>query len=245
MATRKARPRRPARRFRVNPDATWRFTGHSSSDSFVRMSILRLFRSFCILLAGFAPLCGVALAKVRISIDLSAQQLTAIRGDESVVWKISSGRRGYETPTGHYKVYRMEPDHHSDEYDQAPMPYSMFFSPRGLAIHGTYERGLGRPASHGCVRLSVANARRLYDWISADGGEGGGAEVEIYGQTPGRGRATADADRAAGRDDPGLYGRPGRRAADDAPDRTAAPSPARIRERFIDPFDESVESVWR
>jgi hypothetical protein len=209
------------------------------------MSIPRSLRLLCILLAACVAPSGVALAKVRISIDLSAQQLTATRGDETVIWKISSGRRGYETPTGHYKVYRMEPDHHSDEYDQAPMPYSMFFSPRGLAIHGTFERGLGRPASHGCVRLSVANARRLYEWISADGGEGGGAEVEIYGQTPGRGRAIADADRAEGREETGLNGRRARRTAEDAPDRAAAPAPARLRERFIDPFDESVESVWR
>jgi hypothetical protein len=72
---------------------------------------------------------------------------------------------------------RMEADHHSDEYDQAPMPYAIFFSPRGLAIHGTFERGLGRPASHGCVRLAVGNAQKLFEWVEQQGG----AQIDIVG----------------------------------------------------------------
>lgn len=128
-----------------------------------------------------------AAAAVRIRIDLTAQRLQAVTPQgETVTWKISSGRRGYETPTGNYSVMRMEADHHSDEYDQAPMPYSMFFSPRGLAIHGSYERGLGRPLSHGCVRLAVPNARQLFEWV-----EKHGATVEITGGAGGGGRAIA------------------------------------------------------
>lgn len=120
-----------------------------------------------------------AQATVRITIDLSRQRLTAARsGGETVVWKISSGRSGYETPTGHYSVMRMEADHYSDEYEQAPMPYAIFFSPRGLAIHGSFERGLGRPASHGCVRLSVANAQKLFEWVEEQG-----ATIDIMGET--------------------------------------------------------------
>ena len=137
-----------------------------------------------------------ASAKVQIKVDLDTQRLTAVRDSgETVVWKISSGRSGYETPAGHYSVYRMEPDHHSDEYDQAPMPYAMFFSPRGLAIHGTSERGLGRPASHGCVRLSVDNARQLYDWVEKDGG----GVVDIVGDAKiaSRRGGRAEAERAA------------------------------------------------
>lgn len=124
-----------------------------------------------------------AQATVRISIDLSSQRLTATRGGETVVWKISSGRAGYETPTGHYSVMRMEADHHSDEYEQAPMPYAIFFSPRGLAIHGTFERGLGSPRSHGCVRLSLANAQKLYEWVEEQG-----ATIDIVGGTRSAGR---------------------------------------------------------
>ncbi len=144
-------------------------------------------------LMGAAP----AQATVRISIDLSTQRLTAVRNGETVVWKISSGRSGYETPTGRYSVMRMEADHYSDEYDQAPMPYAIFFSPRGLAIHGSFERGLGSPRSHGCVRLAVNNAQKLYEWVEAQGG----ATIEILGRTPAGGsergrdrRVTPDAE---------------------------------------------------
>lgn len=128
-----------------------------------------------------------AQATVRISIDLSSQRLTATRGGETVVWKISSGRAGYETPTGHYSVMRMEADHHSDEYEQAPMPYAIFFSPRGLAIHGTFERGLGSPRSHGCVRLSLANAQKLYEWVEEQG-----ATIDIVGGARSAGRGFRD-----------------------------------------------------
>ncbi len=204
--------------------------------------------SLALLMAASLTAAGAA-AKVQINIDLAAQQLTATRkGGETVVWKISSGRPGYETPAGHYTVYRMEPDHKSDEYDQAPMPYSMFFSPRGLAIHGTYERGLGRPASHGCVRLSVANAKKLYEWIAEDGGETGGAEVEIVGVTPGgrrgKDRDGADRDQISGR----AGGDTGSRRRDGATDRPSTNrnvnSPAGPA-RSGDPFEDMVDSVWR
>lgn len=161
-----------------------------------------------LLLLGFASLSGPAVASVQIRIDLSTQRLAATAPNgESVSWKISSGRRGYETPTGSFKVYRMEADHLSDEYDQAPMPYSMFFSPRGLAIHGSYERGLGSPRSHGCVRLSVNNARQLYEWVDKYGGT-----VEIYGSAPaGGGRKQRVAGRERESDDTYVEDRPRRR----------------------------------
>lgn len=200
-------------------------------------AVLKQFSPTAILLATTLA-AQAAWARVQITIDLSAQQLTATRKNgESVVWKISSGRPGFETPTGHYTVYRMEPDHKSDEYEQAPMPYSMFFSSRGLAIHGTYERGLGRPASHGCVRLSVANAKKLYDWIVEDGGETSGAEVQILGATPGGRRGK---DRAA-------VGAPERDPHHET-DRSAPQREAnkpRAPARNDDPFEDMVDSVWR
>jgi lipoprotein-anchoring transpeptidase ErfK/SrfK len=125
-----------------------------------------------IALAAAAP----ALAKVEIVVDLGRQRMTVKKQDgEMIVWKVSSGRPGFETPTGVSNVQRMDAEHLSDEYDQAPMPYAIFFY-RGLAIHGTYERGLGRPASHGCVRLAIDNARELYSWV-----EQYGAKIEIAG----------------------------------------------------------------
>ncbi len=134
-----------------------------------------LLRAFVIVVA----LCGLAapaLARVEIFVDLSRQRMTVRKPDgEALVWKVSSGHSGFETPTGVFNVQRMDAEHFSDEYEQAPMPYAIFFS-RGLAIHGSYERGLGRPLSHGCIRLSVQNARDLYSWV-----EQYGATISIAG----------------------------------------------------------------
>jgi hypothetical protein len=117
-----------------------------------------------------------AAARVKINIDLNAQEMTIIKGDgDTLVWKVSSGREGFETPTGSFTVQRMDANHFSDEYDQSPMPYSIFFSD-GVAIHGSRLGGLGHPASHGCVRLSVPHARLLYSWV-----ERYGASIEISG----------------------------------------------------------------
>jgi hypothetical protein len=129
-----------------------------------------------VLLFAISAYSAPAFAKVEIHVDLNSQRITVVKNHEKpIVWKISSGREGFETPTGSFIVQRMDADHLSDEYDQAPMPYAIFFS-RGLAIHGSSERGLGRPASHGCVRLSVEHARELYGWV-----EQYGASIEIDG----------------------------------------------------------------
>ncbi len=152
----------------------------------------RLFTSAVLLVA----LAGAAAAKVEIRVDLDRQRMTVVKNDEKpIVWKISSGRAGFETPTGSFIVQRLDADHFSDEYDQAPMPFAIFFS-RGLAIHGTYQGGLGRPASHGCVRLSVDHARELYDWVEQYGGSieisGHGANIaELRNNAPPRPRRPA------------------------------------------------------
>ena len=133
--------------------------------------MLRKLSRILLLLAALACSGAPALAKVEIRVDLGRQRITVVRNHEApIVWKISSGRPGYETPTGRFIVQRLDADHFSDEYDQAPMPYAIFFS-RGLAIHGTTQGALGRPASHGCVRLSVDHARDLYEWVEQYGAE--------------------------------------------------------------------------
>jgi hypothetical protein len=64
----------------------------------------------------------------------------------------------------------MEADHFSKEFDDAPMPHSIFFTREGHAIHGTGSEGqLGVPVSHGCVRLSRANASTLYALVEEQG----------------------------------------------------------------------------
>ena len=114
---------------------------------------------------------GAAQAKIAISIDKNAQTMTvAVDGVERYRWPVSSGLPAYETPNGSFKTFRMEEDHYSKEFDDAPMPHSIFFTKVGHAIHGTDSvNRLGSPASHGCVRLSRANAATLYALVQKDG----------------------------------------------------------------------------
>jgi lipoprotein-anchoring transpeptidase ErfK/SrfK len=110
-------------------------------------------------------------AAVLITIDKSAQRMTVeVDGTRRWTWPVSTGVRNYETPSGSYKAFRMEKDHFSKEWDEAPMPHSIFFTMKGHAIHGSYQtRRLGRRASHGCVRLSPANAAKLYALVEQQG----------------------------------------------------------------------------
>lgn len=112
-----------------------------------------------------------AQAAVQISIDKDTQTMTvAVDGVTKHRWPVSSGLPSYETPNGSYKAFRMEEDHYSKEWDDAPMPHSIFFTKKGHAIHGTdVVKRLGNPASHGCVRLSRANAATLFALVKADG----------------------------------------------------------------------------
>ena len=110
-------------------------------------------------------------ANIMIIIDKGAQSLSVIvDGDWRWVWLVSTGRKGYATPEGSYKAFRMEEDHYSREWDEAPMPHSIFFTEQGHAIYGTYEvRRLGTPASRGCVRLSTQNAAKLFALVRQRG----------------------------------------------------------------------------
>jgi hypothetical protein len=112
-----------------------------------------------------------ALADIQITVDKAAQTLTVARDGEVLHrWPVSTGRVGRFTPSGSYQAFRMEKDHYSREFDDAPMPHSIFFTKRGHAIHGSFEtRKLGRPASGGCVRLAPENAKVLFDLVKAEG----------------------------------------------------------------------------
>ena len=108
-----------------------------------------------------------ASADLLIKIDKTAQRMTVtVDGKQLYDWPVSTGGGGYDTPIGSFKPFRMEIDHRSEEWDDAPMPYSIFFTKIGHAIHGTNEqRNLGYPVSHGCVRLSVKNAAALWELV--------------------------------------------------------------------------------
>lgn len=120
------------------------------------------------LMLGVAPQ-GLA-ASLTASIDISAQTMTVKRHGRVIHrWPVSTARRGYVTPRGTYRPTRMHKMWHSRKYDMSPMPYSIFFR-GGYAIHGTGEvRKLGRPASHGCIRLRTSNAKKLYSLVKQAG----------------------------------------------------------------------------
>ena len=88
-----------------------------------------------------------------------------VGGVPQYTWPVSTARKGYYTLRGDFRPTRMAVVYYSRKYDNSPMPHSLFFK-GGFAIHGTeYIRSLGRPASHGCVRLHPANAAVLYSLV--------------------------------------------------------------------------------
>jgi lipoprotein-anchoring transpeptidase ErfK/SrfK len=105
-----------------------------------------------------------------IDIDLAKQQLTVKTGGAvRHTWPVSSGTQEFPTPRGAFRPQWMAKLWHSRKYDDAPMPHSIFFN-EGVAIHATTATGrLGRPASHGCVRLSPANAATLFALVTRHG----------------------------------------------------------------------------
>ena len=138
-----------------------------------------------LLAAALAQPCAApAHADVLATIDKTTQRMSvAVDGDTRYVWPVSTGRPGYDTPNGTYHPFRMEADHFSKEWDDAPMPHSLFFTKIGHAIHGSLDtKHLGSAASHGCVRLSPQNASTLYALVEAEGLKD--TTVVVAGRTP-------------------------------------------------------------
>jgi hypothetical protein len=105
-----------------------------------------------------------------LNTDLGAQRLTVIEnGKTKYTWAISSGRRGFATPTGTFQPQWASRIWYSRQYEYAAMPNAVFFH-RGTAFHGTSAVGLlGQPASHGCVRLAPGNAAALFKLVHKHG----------------------------------------------------------------------------
>lgn len=124
----------------------------------------------CMVFAGLMLTASQAFASVRVSVDISSQRMHVyVNGALRHVWKVSTGRGRYRTPTGTYSPQRMHRRYYSRKYHGSPMPHSIFFR-GGYAIHGTnHYRALGRRASHGCVRLSRGNAARLFSLVRRHG----------------------------------------------------------------------------
>ncbi len=109
--------------------------------------------------------------RVDIVISKVNQKMTVrVDGEIEYEWPVSTGAPRYETPSGVFRPFRMEADHFSKEWDDAPMPHSIFFTGEGHAIHGSFHvKSLGRRASHGCVRLEPNNAAVLFALVQSAG----------------------------------------------------------------------------
>ena len=124
-------------------------------------------------------------SSILIAIDKTTQKMSVfIDGTKKYDWRVSTGRPGYSTPSGTYTATSMNEIWYSKEWDNAPMPHAIFFMTDGHAVHGSYEvKSLGRPVSHGCVRIAPKNATTLYALVEKNGLKN--TQVALSGVTPG------------------------------------------------------------
>ena len=173
------------------------------------MRVLRLIALLAAFTVSLLTFGQAAHADLLIQIDKSTQRMTVtVDGEQLYDWPVSTGGPSHDTPSGTFRPFRMEIDHYSEEWDNAPMPYSIFFTQTGDAIHGTYEqRHLGRPVSHGCVRLSPKNAAIL--WALVKRQKMADTMVVLSGAVPDAGEAEGAGDRQTPRIvDDARYGAP-------------------------------------
>ena len=99
--------------------------------------------------------------EARIVIDLLTQTVYAYRGEQLVgATSMSSAKRGMVTPLGFWSVLEKKRFYRSRKYDNAPMPFMQRIDKYGIAFHGGANPGF--PASHGCIRLPMKFAEKLY-----------------------------------------------------------------------------------
>jgi len=102
-----------------------------------------------------------ASGETKVVIDLLTQRFYVYRGEQLVgMSTISSGKKGKETQLGFWAVRTKKVKGFSRKYDNAPMPFMQMYDEKGLAFHAGPLPGY--PASHGCVRLPLKFAERLY-----------------------------------------------------------------------------------
>ena len=135
--------------------------------------------------AATADTANAAGSQIVITIDKATQKMRVlVDGVQKFDWPVSTGKRGYSTPSGTFTATSMNEIWYSKEWDNAPMPHAIFFMKDGHAIHGSYDvKHLGKPASHGCVRVAPQNATLLYELVKANGLLN--TQVVLSGETPG------------------------------------------------------------
>ena len=112
--------------------------------------------------------------EAKVVIDILTQRFYVYRGEKLVgVSTISSGKKGDETPLGFWAVKIKKKKGFSRKYDNAPMPFMQMYDEKGIAFHAGANPGY--PASHGCVRLPLKFAERLFGMTKI------GTEVIIEG----------------------------------------------------------------
>ncbi|AMK18842.1 MULTISPECIES: L,D-transpeptidase family protein [Sphingobium] len=94
-------------------------------------------------------------------ISIERQMVHVYNGDRLVgMASVSTGARGHRTPTGEYPILQKREWHRSNLYSNAPMPFMQRLTWDGIALHAGHNPGY--PASHGCIRLPHAFARKLF-----------------------------------------------------------------------------------
>ena len=138
---------------------------------------------FAFIAAAFATHAAQAGPAVVAKIDKRTQTMrVSVNGRHMYTWKVSTGAYSYHTPSGSYSPKRLHTMWRSRKYQNAPMPHAIFFK-GGYAVHGTGSISrLGRPASHGCIRLHPANAKTLFYLVRKHGMSN--SRITLYGSYP-------------------------------------------------------------
>jgi lipoprotein-anchoring transpeptidase ErfK/SrfK len=120
--------------------------------------------------AAFASSAAVTPTRVVARVSISTQTMTVFHeGRHIYTWAVSTAKSGKITPTGVYAPEFLSRNHRSKRYNNAPMPWAIFYD-GNYAIHGTDQiNRLGKPASHGCVRLHPDNAEILFRMVKWEG----------------------------------------------------------------------------
>ena len=111
---------------------------------------------------------GAALADIVVRVDKASQRMSVmVNGEHLYSWTVSTGV--YGTPSGTFRPQSLSRHHRSSLFNNAPMPYSIFYDGH-FAIHGTTQISrLGAPASRGCVRLHPSDAAVLFALVQKEG----------------------------------------------------------------------------
>lgn len=130
------------------------------------MGMRKLLLASAVLAGMIGAPAAASAATLVAEVDIATQTMVVKEFGKVIhTWKVSTAAPGYITPAGDFRPYRMHRMWHSRTYDMAPMPFAVFYD-RGWAVHGTTSVSrLGRPASHGCVRLETVNAEAFYNLV--------------------------------------------------------------------------------